>query len=150
MIFFHYKYNFIFRLIRKLINLNISIIISFFYLSAAKADWTKVIENSNGQTFYVNMESILEEKGHVFFWELIDYNQKDEYGDLSAKIYIEGDCKNFRFKWLRLSYHKDAMGTDNVKNQQPSKIVADWQHPVRNSISMKVLDYICKNKGVTL
>ena len=96
------------------------------------------------------MQTILEQKGRVFFWELIDYKKKDEYGDLSAKIYIEGDCKNFRFKWLKLSYHKDSMGKDNAKNQEPSRVVADWQHPKRNSTSMKVLDYVCSNKGILL
>ena len=41
------------------------------FLYPAKANWTKVFESSNGQTFYVNMHSIVETEGHVFFWELI-------------------------------------------------------------------------------
>ena len=96
------------------------------------------------------MENITESRGLVYFWELIDYNKKDEYGDKSAKIYIEGDCINFKFKWIKLSYHKDKMGKDYAKVQNPSHLVSDWQYPMQNSTSMVVLDFVCKNKGITL
>ncbi|MEC6997673.1 MAG: surface-adhesin E family protein [Pseudomonadota bacterium] len=115
-----------------------------------KAEWTKVAESTNGQSFYVDIRNIKEEEGHVFFWELIDYKFKDEYGDLSAKIYIKADCIKMRFKWLKLSYHKDSMGKDMVLDQKPSKLVAKWQYPKINSTSMTVLEFVCKNKGITL
>ena len=115
-----------------------------------KADWTKVTQSSNGQSFYVDMETIIESKGFIYFWELIDYKKEDEYGDKSAKIYIEADCINYKFKWVKLSYHKDAMAEDDVKVQSPSNLVSDWQFPHQNSTSMIVLDFVCKNKGITL
>ena len=122
----------------------------FTFILEARANWTKVTQIHNGQSFYVDMENITESRGFVYFWELIDYNKKDEYGDKSAKIYIEGDCINFKFKWIKLSYHKDKMGKDYAKVQNPSHLVADWQYPVQNSTSMVVLDFVCKNKGITL
>ena len=42
------------------------------------------------------------------------------------------------------------MGKDNVKTQSPSNLVADWQYPIPNSTSMAILDFVCKNKGITL
>ena len=93
---------------------------------------------------------ISKKKKDTFFWELIDYKFKDEYGDLSAKIYIKADCIKMRFKWLKLSYHKDSMGKDMVLDQKPSKLVAKWQYPKINSTSMTVLEFVCKNKGITL
>ena len=81
-----------------------------------KADWKKITQSSNGQSFYVDMETIIESKGFVYFWELIDYKE-DEYGDKSAKIYIEADCIKYKFKWVKLSYHKEAMAKDDVKVQ---------------------------------
>ena len=99
--------------------------IFFFVLNFnLKADWTKVTQSSNGQSFYVDMETIIESKGFVYFWELIDYKKEDEYGDKSAKIYIEADCINYKFKWVKLSYHKDAMAEDDVKVQSPSNLVS--------------------------
>mgnify|MGYP001164946620 CR=1 FL=1 len=122
----------------------------FTFLLEARANWTKVTQSNNGQSFYVDMENITENRGFVYFWELIDYNKKDEYGDKSAKIYIEADCINFKFKWIKLSYHKDKMGKDHARVQKPSYLVADWQYPVKNSTSMLILDFVCKNKGITL
>ena len=95
------------------------------------------------------MENIKEARGFVYFWELIDYNKKDEYGDKSAKYTSEGDCINLKFKWIKLSYHKDKMG----KTMQKFKIhqySSDWQYPVQNSTSMAILDFVCKNKGIIL
>ena len=42
------------------------------------------------------------------------------------------------------------MAKDEVKVQSPSNLVADWQFPHQNSTSMIVLDFVCKNKGITL
>ena len=81
---------------------------------------------------------------------MINYKEKDEYGDLSAKIYIQGDCKTFKFKWLQVSYHKMIMGQDEVKSNQPSRIVSGWQYPIIGSTSYAVLDHVCKNKGLIL
>ena len=134
----------------KIIHYLIFLIISKLFLVEAKAEWTKVTESNNGQTFYVDLQNIHEKEGQIFFWELIDYKFQDEYGDLSAKIFIQGDCSKLRFKWLKLSYHKDSMGRDMVLDQKPSKLVSQWQYPKTNTTSMKVLDFVCKNKGITL
>jgi hypothetical protein len=42
------------------------------------------------------------------------------------------------------------MAEDDVKVQSPSNLVSDWQFPHQNSTSMIVLDFVCKNKGITL
>ena len=131
-------------------NFFIIIITLFAFFKEVKAEWTMVTQSLNGLSFYVDMNNIKESKGQVYFWELIDYNKKDEYGDKSAKIYIQGDCINLKFKWLKLSYHKDEMGKGNVKIQPPSNLVAGWQYPKINSTSMVILDFVCKNKGITL
>ena len=43
-----------------------------------------------------------------------------------------------------------SMGKDSVKIQVPSNVVSDWQHPLKNSTSMVILNYVCKNKGIIL
>ena len=96
------------------------------------------------------MESLIESKGYIFFWQLINYNDQDEYGDMSAKIYVKAECEVFKFQWLKVSYHKMLMGKDYVKPNNPSKLVAGWQLPSIGSTSYAVLDYVCKNKGLLL
>ena len=128
----------------------LTISLFLFFIEANCAQWTKVTQSNNGQSFYIDMENITESKGFVYFWELIDYKEKDEYGDKSAKIYIVGECINYKFKWINVSYHKDNMAKDKVKLQSPSDLVADWQYPNQNTTSMVILDFVCKNKGITL
>ena len=119
-------------------------------LSTKAKEWTKITKGQNGHIFYVNMGNLNENKGYIYFWQLINYNDQDEYGDMSAKIYVKAECKVFKFKWLKVSYHKMFMAKDYVKPNNPSKLVSGWQFPSIGSTSYAVLDHVCKNKGLLL
>ena len=69
---------------------------------------------------------------------MIDYKFKDEYGDLSAKIYIKADCIKMRFKWLKLSYHKDSMGKDMVLDVlfDGEKILPGQKIPMNSEVDL--------------
>ena len=109
-------------------------------------EWTQVTKGKNGHTFFIDMKKIYENNDYIYFWQLINYNEKDEYGDLSAKIFIQGDCKSFKFKWLKVAYHKMFMGKDKVNLKNPSEILSGWQSPNLGSTSHAVLEYACKNR----
>ena len=121
-----------------------------FFFSAQAQDWTEITKGQNGHMFFVDMEKLNESKGYIYFWQLINYNDQDEYGDMSAKIYVKAECEVFKFKWLKVSYHKMLMGKDHVKPDNPSKLVSGWQFPIIGSTSYAVLDHVCKNKGLLL
>ena len=129
------------------------IIILFLVSNISRADsqtWTKVIQGKNGYDFYVDIKTIQDKNDIIFFWQLINYKKKDEYGDMSAKIYVKGNCKNFKFKWLKVAYHKYLMAKDKVLAKKPSDIVAGWQSAAPDSVSYTVIDYVCRNKGILL
>ena len=69
---------------------------------------------------------------------------------MSAKIYIKGDCNNFKFKWLKVAYHKLLMAKDKIQAEKPSDIVAGWQAALPKSTSYAVINYACSNKGILL
>lgn len=112
--------------------------------------WTKVIQGKNGYDFYIDINTIENNNNIIFFWQLINYKKKDEYGDMSAKIYIKGDCNNFKFKWLKVAYHKLLMAKDKIQAEKPSDIVAGWQAALPKSTSYAVINYACSNKGILL
>ena len=121
--------------------------------SIARADthiWTKVIKGKNGYDFYIDIKTIEDKDNSIFFWQLINYNKKDEYGDMSARIYIKGNCKNFQFKWLKVAYHKLLMAKDKVQAAKPSDVVTGWQSAIPKSTSHTVINYVCNNKGILL
>ena len=134
-------------------NSTLTLILLFTFLvclSTKAKEWTKITKGQNGHIFYVNMENLDENKGYIYFWQLINYNDQDEYGDMSAKIYVKAECEVFKFKWLKVSYHKMFMAKDYVKPNDPSKLVSGWQFPSIGSTSHAVLDHVCKNKGILL
>ena len=123
---------------------------SLFCLNTIARDWTEITKGQNGHIFFVDMENLNESRGYIYFWQLINYNEQDEYGDMAAKIYVKAECDVFKFKWLKVAYHKMVMGTDYVKPDNPSKLVSEWQFPITGSTSYAVLDHVCKNKGLLL
>ena len=135
---------------RNLISILILLFAFLVCLNTKAKEWTEITKGQNGHIFFVDMENLNESKGYIYFWQLINYNDQDEYGDMSAKIYVKAECEVFKFKWLKVSYHKMLMGKDYVKPDNPSKLVSGWQFPIIGSTSYAVLDHVCKNKGLLL
>ena len=111
------------------------------FSSSSYAGWTKVGEDVNGKTFYVDYERIRIHDGYVYWWDLQDYLKPTSQGHLSAKTYNQGDCKLFRLKKLRLSIHKEPMGGDTGGTlNEPDK---EWTYPSPNSVNETVLKQVC-------
>ena len=127
-------------------------IILFLYplIAHSNNNWVKVATAENGHIFYINKEQIEEDNNFIYFWKLINYQKPDEYGDLSAKIYIKVLCEKLQFQWLYISYHKKQMGQDNTPVKKASEVVSAWQEPSANSTSKKVIEYVCNYVGLKL
>ena len=111
-----------------------------FSPSTSFAGWTKVSENVDGDTFYVDFERIKKHDGYVYYWYLIDY-LKPTFGDLSAKTYNQGDCKTFRYKWLSMSFHREPMGGGTGKDEKPDK---EWRYPPPDTVIETILKSVCQ------
>jgi hypothetical protein len=114
---------------------------SVMFSSSSYAEWTKVSENVNGNTFYVDYERIRKHDGYVYWWELLDYLKPTSTGRLSGKTYNQGDCKLFRLKILSYSFHNEPMGggtgdTGNVPDE-------GWDYPSPDSSVEEVLQSVC-------
>lgn len=97
-------------------------------------------ENVDGDTYYLDFERIRKNDGSVYFWVLSDYLKPTKHGDLSSKVYYEGDCKLFRMMRLSSSYHKQPMGggTGDVNT-----LKQDWSYPSPNSVIEIILKSVC-------
>ena len=117
-----------------------TLVFTLMFSSTSFAGWTKVGENVEGDTFYVDFERIRKHDGFVYFWTLSDFFKPID-GVSSLKIYHQGDCKLFRFKVLSASTHKGPMGGGTGKvYSKPDK---DWTHPPPNSSSEYILKPVC-------
>ena len=119
-----------------------TLLFSVMFSSTSFAEWTKVENDLKGNTFYVDFERIRKVDGYVHFWDLTDYLKLDERGIFSVKLYKQGDCKLFRFKYLSDWYYTEPMGrgTTSSSSNIPDE---EWNYPTPNSSGENTLKIVC-------
>ena len=139
-------YIFLARLIMNKSVLTIIILVTTFGLSSPSfAEWTKVTVGMNKHTFYFDPERVRQSGEYHYAWEMIDFAEPTESGDLSAKVYLKIDCGIFRYQNLQYSFHKQAMGRGQGDMQDPVANSQGWKYPAPNSNIEAVLNAICNN-----
>ena len=88
--------------------------------------------NTDGGSFYVDFERIRKHNGFVYYWVLVDFLAPTEGGQLSGKVYKQGDCKVFRHKFLSFVHHNQPMGRDTGKSNSPEN--PEWKYPPPGSM----------------
>jgi len=63
----------------------LALVFSVMFSSTSFAEWKKVGENVDGDTFYVDFDRIRKHGGYVYFWSLGDLLKPFESGTLSVK-----------------------------------------------------------------
>jgi len=126
---------------RKLILLLTTLILSLtmMFASPSYAEWVKVDENVKG-TNYVDFERIRKVDGYVYYWELTNFSKPTNSGDLSVKVYLQGECKLFRYKILSFSIYSEPMGGGTGETANLSK---KWKYPHPKSLGETVLKTVC-------
>ena len=112
------------------------------FSSANSAEWTKVSEDVNGNTFYVDLMRIRNFYGYVYYWMLTDYKVPTEAGHSSTEIYYKGDCELFRVKPSIFVNHIQPMARDIGENSPPTLLA--WMYAYPKSPLESALKFICK------
>ena len=118
-----------------------TLVFTVMFSSTSFGGWTKV-GTDGGDTFYVDFERIRKVDGYVYYWELTDFAE-EIHKYWSSKIYIQVDCKLFRYKWLSLAYHKLPMGKGISDEDKPVKKHQGWKYPQPNSIAETITQSVC-------
>ena len=126
---------------KKLTPLTILVVLVMFS-SSCFAAWKQVDENDIGNIYYVDFKSIKKHDLYVNFWRLTDYSKPNKSGILSTKAYNQVDCRKFRYKTLRYSFHKEPMGGGSGIVGTSGKT---WDFPHPNSSLEIVLKAVCKH-----
>ena len=126
----------------KSLTLIFALTLSVMFSSSGSAGWTKVGTFPDGDTFYVDFERIRKHGGYVYYWRLVDYLKPDKWGDSSAQMYVQGDCKLLRSKTLAWSTYTRPMGRGDHSTfiNKPNK---NWTYPRPNSVSESDLKSVC-------
>ncbi|MDC0195461.1 hypothetical protein OAJ80_00850 [Candidatus Thioglobus sp.] len=116
----------------------LSILISF----NSYGDWIFHNSSSKGDTFYLHIDSIKKNDVHVFFWYMKSYLIPDKFGDFSAKVYVQGDCKNNRLRYLIHVWYKEPMGQGLGERSDKE---SEWEYPTSDSIGKDLLNDACNS-----
>ncbi len=109
------------------------------------AEWTEVDENVDGDTFYIDFDTVKENNGYLYFWHLQDLLKPDRDGDLSYKALNEVDCGTPRkYRFLSISYYTQPMGGGKVTEANTS---GKWRYPKPDSVGESMTNAACDYAG---
>ena len=108
-----------------------------------KHKWTEVAKSANGETCYIDFESIEERDGYVYFWTLQDYVTRQSAGEMSSKSYNQVDCDSLRWKMINFLSFSEPMGEGGVDSSDniPSE---NWSYLTPNTAGEITLKVVCK------
>lgn len=126
---------------KKLLTLTV-ILYSLIFSSVSFGEWTKVGTSLIGDTYYVDLERMRIHNGFKYLWRLSDYLEPTEFGTLSASIYMQIDCTEFKMKVLQGIFYEQSMGKGLGETETPEKI--NWKYPSPNSVFERIIKKVCE------
>ena len=95
----------------------------------SRGEWVPISKNLEGDTTYFDNKSILIEGSYLYYWELLDFKNTKQYGNMSTTILKQVDCNSTSFETLHLISFTKSMGEGEIiKNYNPNEkaIIAAW------------------------
>jgi len=117
---------------KKILLLLVSAILSF----NAYGEWTTSFEWGNGDSAYVDLDTIKENDGYVYWWELMNFSVA---GFESLMSYRQGDCGLSRVRDLQTVVYTELMGEGDSEYLDAE----EWRHPTPNSHVYSMLTLVC-------
>jgi hypothetical protein len=94
---------------KKLLLLLFSLMLSF----SSYGEWSFIGEDDDGESsYYIDLETLRKIDGYVYYWNLVDFDMPDEFGNMSGVTYAQGDCGITRAKILTAVSYKKPMGEE--------------------------------------
>ena len=72
---------------------------------------------------------------------MMDYAKPID-GILSTRIYQEGNCSNYSFRYLKDFYYDQPMGNGSIVAQIDE--MGEWVANIPGSLNESVFEYLCK------
>ena len=107
-------------------------------------DWKFHSSSLQGDTFHIHYDSIIKDEKYVYFWYLKSYIMPNKFGDFSSIVYVQGDCKFNRIKYLTYIYYKEPMGKGLGERADDE---SDWEYPTVESVGVDLLRDACNKIG---
>ena len=110
-------------------------------------EWTKTNMGVNGVSYYIDFETVKKRNGYVLWWEMRDLPESNEDGDMSAQIFIKGDCESSRNTFLQIVTYKKPMGDGKAETFGGGVIdiqdIVGWYYPPPETVASSILKTVC-------
>jgi hypothetical protein len=120
---------------KKLTILLFSILISF----NSYGEWTKVVKDTDGDITYIDTDTIKENNGYIYHWQLVEFSTPF-FGYKSSQAYLKVDCGINRVKVLSMLAYKQSMANGDEKDLGGYD---EWNYAKPNDVSTISLNYAC-------
>ena len=117
-----------------------TLILLVMFTGTGLGKWVVVGDNPDGDTFYIDFDTIREGSRYVYYWELSDLS-KPIAGAFSAKTYVEADCDTRQYRHLSYLWYKQSMGEGSFEIDNPEE--PEWDYPPPDSVAERVLVLVC-------
>ena len=121
----------------------LTLLFSLFVLSSTSvfAEWTKIYTDDE-ETIYLDLNTLKENLGSIYWWNLVDLKEAGPDAGLSGKVYMQGDCAITRTKLLTAISYSQPMGEEELDTRTPDD--PNWNFQPPDSIGGFLLDTSCK------
>ena len=115
------------------------------------AEWTEVAKGTeigvnSGNTYYIDFDTVKENNGYVYYWDLEDLLKPDSDGDLSYKSLNEVDCDIPRkSRILSEIWYAQPMASGSTSGS--AKLSDEYNHSSPNSVAEIMTNAACDYAG---
>lgn len=110
---------------------------------SAAAEWTSFVETENGHVYFVDF-STYKKTSTPRAWFLVNYASRDKFGDMSAIILKEADCREDKWRGISWRYYKGQMGEGGLSTSQDN--TGEWVYAHPGSVSAGIIKILCGRK----
>ena len=103
-------------------------ILLLFSINGFAYNWKKVGENTNGSSYYVDVDNIKKHNGLIYYWTLEDYLEPLDGGSLgnanSSINKLKTDCGEEKQTFLNETFYSQSMGRGRILDEDsPNRIL---------------------------
>ena len=106
-------------------------------------EWSYIGEDDNGESkYYIDLKTLRKIDDYVYYWNLIDFDKLDEFGNMSGVSYSQGDCGITRVKMLTAVSYKKPMGEEAVDTYTAPN--PEWEYMPPYTVGEFLLNTSCR------
>ena len=114
-----------------------------FFQMPVNAKLEKLFSGRDGSFFYVDFQTLSENKEMRIVKIMIDFLNPNENGDLSTSIKREINCHEFMYRDLEVDFFKDNLGKGELSRGSGMVNKPKWIYSPPGSSSGEIIKIIC-------